>query len=81
MYSIVKFNLKPVSDSINKVIVNNATLQLTLKNSQSTIGFGAADSVTVYLAGSATQLDTVDHPITATATVRIQRRSRQRVYF
>jgi hypothetical protein len=59
VYSIVKFNLKPVSDSINKVIVNNATLLLTLKNSQSTIGFGAADSVTAYLAGSATQLDSV----------------------
>jgi hypothetical protein len=59
VYSIVKFNLKPVSDSINKVIVNNATLLLTLKNSQSTIGFGAADSVTAYLAESATQLDSV----------------------
>ena len=59
VYSIVKFNLKPISDSINKVVVNNATLLLTLKNSQSTIGFGAADSVTAYLAGSATRLDSV----------------------
>jgi hypothetical protein len=59
VYGIVKFNLKPVSDSINKVIVNNATLLLTLKNSQSVIGYGSADSVVAYLAGSATQLDSV----------------------
>lgn len=57
--SIIKFNLKPVSDSINKVIVNNATLQLTLKNSQSLLGLGSPDSLVGYLAGSATQFDTV----------------------
>ncbi|MGA7159634.1 MAG: DNRLRE domain-containing protein [Bacteroidota bacterium] len=57
--SIIKFNLKSVSDSINKVIVNNATLQLTLKNSQSVLGLGSADSLVGYLAGSATQFDTV----------------------
>ena len=41
------------------MIVNNATLLLTLKNSQSVVGFESADSVTAYVAGSATQLDTV----------------------
>ncbi len=59
VYSLVKFNLKPVSDSINQIIVNNATLQMTLKNSQSTIGFEAVDSVIAYLAGSAAVGDTV----------------------
>ncbi len=59
MYSLVKFNLKPVSDSVNQIIVNNATMQLTLKNPLSAIGFESVDSVVAYLAGSPTQFDTV----------------------
>jgi hypothetical protein len=61
-YSIIKFNLKPpLFDSVasNRIIVNNATLTMTLKNPQSTVGFGSIDSVVAYLAGSATQLDSV----------------------
>jgi hypothetical protein len=60
--SIVKFSLKPpIFDSVssNKVIVNNATMLLTLKNSQSILGFGSADTVVAYLAESTTQLDSV----------------------
>lgn len=59
VYSLVKFNLKPVSDSVNQIIVNNATMQLTLKNPLSAIGFESVDSVVAYLAGSPTQFDTV----------------------
>jgi len=61
-YSIIKFNLKPpLFDSVasNRIIVNNATMSLTLKNSQSSVGYGSIDSVVAYLAGSATQLDSV----------------------
>jgi len=59
-YGRIKFNLSPVSDSVNKVIVNNAVLQLTLNNSQSKLGFGSSDSVIAYVAGSAsTQADSI----------------------
>ena len=76
VYSLVKFNLKPVSDSVNQIIVNNATMQLTLKNPLSAIGFESVDSVVAYLAGSPTQFNTIRPPISPTATARIQHRQR-----
>jgi len=62
IYSLVKFNLNPPAfDSIpsNKVVINNATLLMTLKNSQRAIGYGMPDSVVAYFAGSATNFDTI----------------------
>jgi hypothetical protein len=62
IYSLVKFNLNPPAfDSIpsNKVVINNATMLMTLKNNQRTIGYGNPDSLVAYFAGSATNFDTV----------------------
>ena len=62
IYSLVKFQFNlPAFDSIpsNKVVINNATMLMTLKNGQRSIGYGMPDSVVAYFAGSATNFDTV----------------------
>jgi hypothetical protein len=45
--SKINFNLKPISDSINRAIVNNATMELTLNNAASQLGAGTPDSLRV----------------------------------
>lgn len=50
--SRVRFSMKPVSDSTNKVIVNNATMQLTLNNSASALGNSTEDSLLAFFSGS-----------------------------
>ncbi len=60
--SLLKFKLKPPAfDSLpsDKVVINNATMLLTLKNSLKTLGFGSPDSLIAYVAGSATNFDTI----------------------
>ena len=62
MNSLLKFKLKPPAfDSLpsDKVVINNATMLLTLKNSLKTLGFGSPDSLIAYVAGSATNFDTI----------------------
>jgi len=55
----VRFSMKPVSDSVNKAIINNATMQLTLNRSASLLGVGSVDSVVAYFSGSETPPDSV----------------------
>ncbi|HTX19429.1 MAG TPA: DNRLRE domain-containing protein [Bacteroidota bacterium] len=57
--SKVRFSMKPVSDSVNKAIINNATMQLTLNRSASLLGVGSVDSVVAYFSGSETPPDSV----------------------
>ena len=57
--SKVNFNLKPISDSIGRAIVNNATMELTLNNQLSQIGAGSPDSVLAFIGGSDARPDSV----------------------
>jgi hypothetical protein len=55
----INFNLKPISDSINRAIVNNATMELTLNNAASQLGAGTPDSVLALIGGSDARPDSV----------------------
>jgi hypothetical protein len=44
--------MKPISDSTNKAIINNATMKLTLNNSSSLLGVGTEDSLLAFFSGS-----------------------------
>ena len=57
--SRIRFSMKPVSDSANKAIINNATMQLTLDNSARILGLGSADSLIAYFGGNDSRLDSV----------------------
>jgi hypothetical protein len=57
--SRIRFSMKPVSDSANKAIVNNATMQLTLDNSARILGLGSEDSLMAYFGGNDSRLDSV----------------------
>jgi len=57
--SRIRFSMKPVSDSVNKAIINNATLQLTLNNPAKILGLGSEDSLLAYFSGSDTPPDSV----------------------
>ena len=57
--SRVSFNLKAISDSVKKAIVNNATVEMTLNNSLSILGAGAPDSILAFVAAVAEPPDSV----------------------
>ncbi len=57
--SKINFNLKPISDSIDRAIVNNATMELTLNNAASQLGVGTPDSVIAFIGGSDARPDSV----------------------
>jgi hypothetical protein len=57
--SKINFNLKPISDSISRAIVNNATMELTLDTSASRLGAGTPDSVLALIGGSDARPDSV----------------------
>ncbi len=57
--SRIRFSMKPVSDSANKAIINNATMKITLNNSAKILGLGSEDSVIAYFSGSNTPPDSV----------------------
>ncbi len=57
--SKINFNLKPISDSISRAIVNNATMELTLDTATSQIGTGTPDSVLAFIGGSDARPDSV----------------------
>lgn len=57
--SKINFDLNPISDSINKAIVNNATMELTLNNAASRLGAGTPDSVLALIGGSDARPDSV----------------------
>lgn len=57
--SKINFNLKPISDSIGRAIVNNATMELTLNNAASQLGAGTPDSVLALIGGSDARPDSV----------------------
>lgn len=61
--SRVRFDLKPISDSIGKAIINDATLQLTLNSSASLLGLGSEDSLVAFFSGSSSAPDSVQ-PLT-----------------
>jgi hypothetical protein len=55
--SKINFDFKQISDSVSKAIVNNATMELTLK--ESILGVGMVDSVLALLGGSDAAPDSV----------------------
>ncbi len=57
--SKINFNLKPISDSISRAIVNNATMELTLDSAASQLGAGTPDSVLALIGGSDARPDSV----------------------
>lgn len=57
--SKISFNLKPISESINRAIVNNATMELTLNNAASQLGAGTPDTVLALIGGSDARPDSV----------------------
>ena len=57
--SKISFNLSTISDSVNRAIVNNATLELTLDNSKSVLGAGSPDTVVALFGGSNSLPDSV----------------------
>lgn len=57
--SKINFNLKSISDSVGRAIVNNATMELTLNNAESQLGAGSPDSVLALIGGSDARPDSV----------------------
>jgi hypothetical protein len=57
--SKINFNLKPISDSIGRAIVNNARMELTLDSAASRLGAGTPDSVLALIGGSDARPDSV----------------------
>jgi hypothetical protein len=57
--SKINFNLKPISDSISRAIVNNATMELRLDTASSRLGAGSPDSVVAFIGGSDARPDSV----------------------
>ncbi len=57
--SKINFNFKPISDSISRAIVNNATMELTLDSAASRLGAGTPDSVLALIGGSDARPDSV----------------------
>ena len=57
--SKINFDLTPISDSIGRAIVNNATMELTLNNEASQLGAGTPDSVLALIGGSDAHPDSV----------------------
>jgi hypothetical protein len=57
--SKINFDLKPISDSISRAIVNNATMELTLDSAASQLGAGTPDSVLALIGGSDARPDSV----------------------